>query len=121
VARIFDFRTYRNGGIEFTVSGTEIDGRYRILHPNGARIPVVRDGGELPLGTAEVTALRGLLEGWLRDQLTPEAAAGLAELDRLPTWQNLPDRLDDAILLHRVRWIIERLQSQTAGLDVAAG
>ncbi len=114
MTRITDFLTYRNGGIEFTVSGTTIDGRYCILYPNpnGFPFPVVRDGQELPAGSSEMAAVAGLLEGWLDDQLSPEAAAALAKLDSLPQWQNLPDRLIEAVLLRRVRWIIGRLHDR---------
>jgi hypothetical protein len=110
MAAISDILTYRNGGIEFTVSGTSIDGRFGILKLRSPIVPVVRNGAELPQSSPEIAEVQRLLEEWLQNQ-SPEAIVALAELDSLREWRNLPDYLNKAVLLHRVRGVIQHLES----------
>lgn len=117
MAELTNFVMYRNGAIKFTAAGTSIDGRIGILRPSFPPILVTHNGHELAQDAQENVEIERVLSNWLRDQMTSQAEADLAELDGMREWRNLPDRFDNAVLLHRVRGIIERLKGQSSAQD----
>jgi len=112
---ITDITIYRDGGsITFRVAeDAALDGNYCLETPfMGEPRPMFRDGERLAFGSAAEVELSAKLQRWLDAQLTPEASDAIRELDELPQWRNLPDRLSAATPLYHIRTVIRCLQDR---------
>ena|SRR6266496_2086540 len=106
----------RDGGtIVFVVGDGPIAGSYRLQTPlMGLPRPLFKDDHRLEFASREESEIRQALERWLGDQLTPVLSDRLAELNRLPIWQNLPKRLADLVPLHRIQQVIICLKERAS-------
>jgi hypothetical protein len=116
---ISDVEIYRDGGtLEFRVSGSEVDGFYRLQTPvKGIPEPLFRDEVKLPCGGAEEGKILLVLEQWLTDSITPDAGTALAELEKMRLWLNLPDRLREVVPLYYIRSVAKRLRDRKKDSD----
>jgi hypothetical protein len=114
MADVSDIKMHRDGGtIEFRVSGSDVDGLYRLQTPfKGTPQPLFRDGRMLDFGSHEEVAVLGVLRAWQAEASTDAVVAAMAELDRLKEWFNLPKKLAAVVPLHRVRTVIQRLRER---------
>lgn len=114
MVEISDIEIYRDGGtIEFRVSGSTVDGFYRLQTPFlGFPQPLFRDGTQVPFGAAVEAGVLQALRTWLATEMTEQASTALAELDQMPLWHNLPERLDQVVPLHYVRRLVQRLDER---------
>jgi hypothetical protein len=114
MATVSDIAMIRDGGsIQFRVSNSDANGLYRLQTPLlGTPQPLFKDGSRLEFGSAEEMTVLAALRQWLAASLTKEVLAAMAELHKLPLWQNLPKRLLEVVPLHRVRLVIQRLEER---------
>ena len=114
MADVTDIEIYRDGGtIEFRVSGSDADGFYRLQTPMlGRPEPLLKDGRRLDFGSPEEVAVLGVLRQWQAAVSTNNVIAAMAELDKMQLWLNLPQYLSEAVPVHRVRTVIQRLSER---------
>ena len=112
MANVTDIDIWRDGGtIVFSISDSRIDGWYRLRSPVfGVPEPLFREGVQLSLGSTEELAVLLTLEEWMKSSLTEEISEAIVELDAMPLWLNLPERLNAAVPFHRMRTVILRLR-----------
>jgi len=73
---------------------------------------VFRDERELESAAKTKRHLLADLQSWLAAQTHPLSRPGLAELDALAIWHNLPVELQAMTPLHRLRTVIRCLQAR---------
>jgi hypothetical protein len=107
---------FRDGGtIVFEISGDPLEGKYRLQTPFlGKPEPLFRDERKLEFGSTEEIEVASKLKSWLAENLTAELKLSLAELDALQEWRNLSKKLSQAIPYHRIRYVLQKLESRSA-------
>ena len=108
---ITDIEMFRDGGtIVFTLSGTPNAGRYRLQTPfRGEPRPIFLNDRQLEFGSPAEQELVPQLQAWLDQAMTKDRLNALRKLDTLKEWHNLPNKLLDAVPLHRIRTVLECL------------
>ncbi|MGC3968342.1 MAG: hypothetical protein QM775_13500 [Pirellulales bacterium] len=110
---VSDVRMYRDGGtILFRVSGTEIDGGYRLQTPfKGTPRPLFRNEIQLVLGSLDEWKVIEALTQWLDARRTPAVATALEQLRTVP-WRNLPPHLDAVVPEFRIELVVAALRER---------
>jgi len=105
---------FRDGGtIVFEISGDPLEGKYRLQTPfAGKPEPLFRDERKLEFGSPEEIEVASKLKSWLTENLTTELRQSLAKLDALKIWKNLPAKLFRAVPYHRIRYVLQKLESR---------
>jgi hypothetical protein len=113
---VSDIMIWRDGGtVTFTIEGGPLAGKYRLRTPFAGEPRVLfRDETPLTVGGPDEAALLAGLREWFSATETTNARDGLARLDGLHEWRNLPEELDRVVPLHRVRTVIACLEARAA-------
>jgi hypothetical protein len=116
MADVTNIDIFRDGGtIEFRVTGSDVDGLYRLqTRFLGEPEPLIRDGRQLDFGSAEELAVLAVLREWLARVSTAELQSALAELKAMKDWRNLSPRVKGAVPLHRIDTVIKKLSTRCA-------
>ena len=108
----------RDGGtILFKISGDILAGKYRLQTPfAGKPEPLFRDERKLDFGSTEEEEVAIRLKGWLDKKLNESLKQRLLELDGLKEWRNIPWRLNCVVPYHRIRHVLNILETRPAGI-----
>jgi hypothetical protein len=104
----------RDGGtILFEIFDDALEGKYRLQTPfAGTPQPLFRDELKLEVGSVMESEIAAKLRLWLTEKLTPDLKQRIAELDELKVWRNISRRLEEAVPFHRIRWVLQVLESR---------
>jgi hypothetical protein len=107
--QVYGIEKLRDGGtILFSISGSKIDGSYRLQTPfRGTPCPLFRDGKQLDLNSTEEQSVAALLSEWYTTIGVPEWIA--CKKIQIPVGPDRDKNLPDGIALNRIRYVIEKL------------
>lgn len=111
---VSEIEIYRDGGsLEFRISGSAVDGFYRLQTPAlGMPEPLFKDGQRLELGSLEELGVLAALQEWLATVSANDVVDAMAELDKKKSWLNLADNLSEVVPIYYIRSVVQRLSQR---------